>query len=115
MKNMLTKTALVSSLALMTAGVASAQTTVTGNLDLTYKAISSDVAGAAAKTNSMRTFGKESQINISNKGSLNNGMSYAAGFSIELDGSDTAVSNATNTSCQTHLLVRLTKTCILIL
>jgi len=29
MKNMLTKTALVSSLALMTAGVASAQTTVT--------------------------------------------------------------------------------------
>jgi Gram-negative porin len=103
MKNMLTKTALVSSLALMTAGVASAQTTVTGNLDLTYKAISSDVAGAAAKTNSMRTFGKESQINISNKGSLNNGMSYAAGFSLEFDGSDTAVANATNTSTSNSL------------
>jgi len=103
MKNMLTKTALVSSLALMTAGVASAQTTVTGNLDLTYKAISSDVSGATAKVNSMRTFGKESQINISNKGSLNNGMSYAAGFSIELDGSDTAVSNATNTSTSNSL------------
>jgi len=103
MKNMLTKTALVSSLALMTAGVASAQTTVTGNLDLTYKAISSDVAGAAAKTNSMRTFGKESQINISNKGSLNNGMSYAAGFSLEFDGSDTAVANATNASTSNSL------------
>ena len=103
MKNMLTKTALVSSLALMTAGVASAQTTITGNLDLTYKAISSDVAGPAAKINSMRTFGKESQINISNKGSLNNGMSYAAGFSIELDGSDTAVDNATNTKTSNSL------------
>jgi len=103
MKNMLTKTALVGSLALMTAGVASAQTTVTGNLDLTYKAISSDVAGAAAKVNSMRTFGKESQINISNKGALNNGMSYVAGFSIELDGSDTAVANATNGSTSNSL------------
>jgi len=103
MKNMLTKTALVGSLALMTAGIASAQTTVTGNLDLTYKAISSDNSGAAAKTNSMRTFGKESQINIANKGSLNNGMTYAAGFSIELDGSDTAVANATNTSTSNSL------------
>ena len=103
MKNMLTKTALVSSLALMTASVASAQTTVTGNLDLTYKAISSDVSGVTAKTNSMRTFGKESQINISNKGSLNNGMSYAAGFSIELDGSDSAVANATNTGTSNSL------------
>ena len=103
MKNMLTKTALVGSLALMTAGVASAQTTVTGNLDLTYKAISSDVAGAAAKVNSMRTFGKESQINITNKGALNNGMSYVAGFSIELDGSDTAVANATNTGTSNSL------------
>jgi len=103
MKNMLTKTALVSSLVLMTAGVASAQTTVTGNLDLTYKAISSDNSGTAAKTESMRTFGKESQINISNKGSLNNGMSYAAGFSIELDGSDTAVANATNSGTSNSL------------
>jgi predicted porin len=103
MKNMLTKTALVSSLALMTAGVASAQTTITGNLDLTYKAISSDVTGAAAKVNSMRTFGKESQINLTNKGALNNGMSYVAGFSIELDGSDTAVDNATNTKTSNSL------------
>jgi len=103
MKNMLTKTALVSSLALMTAGVASAQTTVTGNLDLTYKAISSDNSTTAGKTSNMRTFGKESQINIANKGKLNNGMDYAAGFSIEFDGSDTAVSNATNTGTSNSL------------
>jgi len=103
MKNMLTKTALVSSLALMTAGVASAQTTVTGNLDLTYKAISSDNSSTAGKTSNMRTFGKESQINIANKGKLSNGMDYAAGFSIEFDGSDTAVSNATNTSTSNSL------------
>jgi len=103
MKNMLTKTALVGSLALMTAGIASAQTTVTGNLDLTYKAISSDLSTTAGKTSNLRTFGKESQINIANKGSLNNGMTYAAGFSIELDGSDSAVANATNTSTSNSL------------
>jgi hypothetical protein len=103
MKNMLTKTALVGSLALMTAGIASAQTTVTGNLDLTYKATSSDVSTAAGKTSNMRAFGKESQINIANKGSLNNGMTYAAGFSIELDGSDSAVANATNTGTSNSL------------
>jgi predicted porin len=103
MKNMLTKTALVGSLALMTAGIASAQTTVTGNLDLTYKATSSDLSTTAGKTSNLRTFGKESQINIANKGSLNNGMTYAAGFSIELDGSDTAVANATNTSTSNSL------------
>jgi hypothetical protein len=103
MKNMLTKTALVGSLALMTAGIASAQTTITGNLDLTYKAISSDVSGVAGKVSNMRTFGKESQINIANKGSLNNGMTYAAGFSFELDGNDTAMANATNTSTSNSL------------
>ena len=100
---MLTKTALVGSLALMTAGIASAQTTITGNLDLTYKAISSDVSGVAGKVSNMRTFGKESQINIANKGSLNNGMTYAAGFSFELDGNDTAMANATNTSTSNSL------------
>jgi hypothetical protein len=103
MKNMLTKTALVGSLALMTASIASAQTTVTGNLDLTYKAISSDNSGVTAKTSNMRSFGKESQINIANKGSLNNGMTYAAGFSLELDGSDSAVANATNTGTSNSL------------
>jgi hypothetical protein len=35
-----------------------------------------------------RGFGKESQINIANKGKLSNGMDYAAGFSLEMDGPD---------------------------
>jgi hypothetical protein len=84
MKNMLTRTALASSVLLLSVSAASAQTTVSGNLDLVYKAVSSDkVTG-----NSYRYFGKESQINIGNKGKLNNGMDYAAGFSLEFDGSD---------------------------
>ena len=81
---MLTRTALASSVLLLGVSVASAQTTVTGNLDLVYKAISSDKADGR----SYRYFGKESQLNIANKGKLNNGMDYAAGFSLEFDGSE---------------------------
>jgi len=87
MKNKLLTTALVSSMlgAGITASVA--QTTVSGNLDLSYLAYSDKQAGNQG--NSFRGFGKESQINIANKGKLNNGMDYAAGFSIEMDGPDT--------------------------
>jgi hypothetical protein len=82
MKNkLLTTTALAG---LLITGNASAQTTVTGNLDLSYKAISNDTV----KNRSMRAMGKESQINITNKGKLNNGMDYVAGFSIEHDGAE---------------------------
>ena len=84
MKNKLT-TALVSSLfGLSLSSVSVAQTTVSGNLDLTYNAVSSNAAGG-----SYRTVGRETQINIANKGKLNNGMDYAAGFSWEIDGSET--------------------------
>ncbi len=65
-----------------------AQTTVTGNLALSYKDMS-DVSIAGATTGgimSNRAFGRESQINVQNKGKLNNGMDYAAGFSLEFDG-----------------------------
>ena len=93
MKNIMTKTALTTSLMLLSAGIASAQTTVSGNLALVYKAISNDAT--TQKANNFRQFGKESQINIANKGKLNNGMDYAAGFSIELDGNDTMSANAT--------------------
>jgi hypothetical protein len=93
MKNIMTKTALTTSLVLLSAGFASAQTTVSGNLALVYKAISNDAT--ADKATNFRQFGKESQINIANKGKLNNGMDYAAGFSIELDGNDTMSANAT--------------------
>ena len=86
MKNKLLTTALVSSM--LGAGVTAsvAQTTVSGNLDLSYMASSAE--GNTGNVNSFRGFGKESQINLANKGKLNNGMDYAAGFSLELDGPD---------------------------
>ena len=93
MKNMLTRTALVSSVILSVSAVAQAQTTVTGNLALSYKAVSSD--GASTAANNFRAFGKESQINLTNKGKLGS-WDYVAGFSLEFDGSDTT--NGLNSS-----------------
>ena len=67
-----------------------AQTTVTGNLALSFKDMSDyKIAGTTAGTQSNRAFGRESQINVQNKGKLNNGMDYAAGFSLEFDGGRT--------------------------
>jgi hypothetical protein len=85
MKKLLLTTAIAGSALL--AGNAIAQTTISGQLDLGYKAISSDKAGDGIS--SMRGFGKEWQLNIQNKGKLNNGMDYAAGFSLEHDGAQT--------------------------
>lgn len=80
MKNKLLLTTAISTLALSSFAVA--ETKITGSLDISYNAQSSqDVA------NSDDGFGRESQINVSNSGELDNGMSYAAGFSLEFDGS----------------------------
>jgi hypothetical protein len=84
MKNMLTRTALVSSVMLSVVSAASAQTTVSGNLAIVHKNITSDVAAGR----NYQFFGKEAQINIANKGTLSNGLGYAAGFSLEFDGAD---------------------------
>ena len=86
MKNKLTTTALVSSMLVAGITASVAQTTVSGNLDLSYMATSAK--GNSGAVNSFRGFGKESQINIANKGKLNNGMDYAAGFSLEYDAPD---------------------------
>ena len=87
MKNKLMRTtALVGSMIALGSGISVAQTTVSGNLDISYRAVSNDTAGAGIS--SFRGFGKESQINLANKGKLNNGMDYAAGFSLEFDGND---------------------------
>jgi len=77
-------TALVGSLMLAGSVASVAQTTVSGNLDLSYKLVNSK----KSPIDSYQGFGKESQINIQNKGSLNNGLNYAAGFSLEYDGGD---------------------------
>jgi len=87
MKNKLLATsALVGSLVIGSS--AYAQTTVTGSLALAYKDMHdySIANNTTAGIRANRAFGRESQINLQNKGKLNNGMDYAAGFSLEFDG-----------------------------
>ena len=99
MKNkLLLSSALVGSLAIT--GLASAQTTISGSLDLSYKTISNK--GSITKETDAG-FGRETQINIANKGKLSNGMDYAAGFSLEFDGKSGAASGADATSAQSNL------------
>ena len=98
MKNkLLLSSALVGSLAIT--GIASAQTTITGSLDLSYKTISNE--GAFTKRTDAG-FGREAQINVQNKGKLSNGLDYAAGFALEFDGkSGNAGSQVTTASTST--------------
>jgi hypothetical protein len=92
MKNKLLTTALSSFIAMGSVS-AIAQTTISGNLDISYNAVSSKIEGITG--NSYRGFGTESQLNLANKGKLSNGIDYAAGFSWEIDGPDTLVDAAT--------------------
>jgi len=97
MKNKLMRTtALVGSLMLAGSVAAVAQTTVSGNLDLSFKAVNNK----KSPTDSYNGFGKESQINVQNKGTLNNGLTYAAGFSLEFDGDDNGGSGTTGWSTE---------------
>lgn len=95
MKKLLTTSALAGALTFVAATASVAQTTVSGSLDLTLRGQSFS-AGVGA--NSDNTFGRESQINIANKGKLNNGMDYAAGFSLEFDGGGSAGETVGTTS-----------------
>lgn len=80
MKNkLLVSSALVSGMIL--SGSAIAQTTITGSMNLDFRSV-----GKTTTANSGQGFGRETQINIANKGKLNNGFDYAAGFSLEFDG-----------------------------
>jgi hypothetical protein len=90
LKKLIATTALISSVAITS--VAVAQTTVTGSLDLTLRNTKHGKDNGALSETSM---GREAQLNIANKGKLNNGMDYAAGFSLEFDGTNTAVSGTT--------------------
>ena len=85
MKKLMITSALVGSLF---AGAASAQTTVSGNLGISYFTTTNETEN---KAKNVGAFGRESQINISNKGKLNNGLDYVAGFSLEFDGGDSAL------------------------
>jgi hypothetical protein len=91
MKKIMLTTAMVS--VLTTAAIA--QTSITGQLRISYSAVSADKgvadgATAAGTKNNAFGFGSEQQINIQNKGKLPvGGLDYAAGFSIENDGDQT--------------------------
>jgi len=78
MKKLLATTALAG---VVLTGSAFAQTTVSGELRLGYKAMSHGTA-----LTSSRGFGTEQQINVQTKGKTNIGWDYAAGFSLENDG-----------------------------
>ena len=94
MKNKIV-TALAGSLfGLGLASASVAQTTVSGNLDLAYHAVSTN----APASGSYRAVGRETQINIANKGKLSNGMDYAAGFSWELEGGESLGGSGNNDS-----------------
>lgn len=84
MKKLLLTTALAG---VLVGGNAIAQTTITGELRLNYKAIGGI---SPSGTSAIRGFGNEQQINVQTKGKLNVlGLDYAAGFSIENDGAQT--------------------------
>ena len=82
---------LTTAIASVLSTAAIAQTSITGELRLSYKDISA--AKGLANTGTKNTsygFGAEQQINVQNKGKLNiGGLDYAAGFAIENDGEQT--------------------------
>lgn len=102
MKKLLATTALAG---VVLSGSAFAQTTITGELRIGYKAQS-----VGNGLNSSRGFAQENQINVQTKGKTNIGWDYAAGFSIENDGEQTGTlfnentyMDFTNTSSGTTL------------
>jgi hypothetical protein len=93
------KTLLVTSaLVGLVASSAVAQTTVSGSLEIISRNTTFD-GTAATKQKSDSFLGRESQINIQNKGKLNvGGLEYAAGFSLEFDGGQAAAESVGTTS-----------------
>jgi hypothetical protein len=81
MKKLLLTTAIAG---VMVSGSAFAQTSITGELRLNYKALG---GVSPSGTGAVNGFGQEQQINVQTKGKLNvGGLDYAAGFSLENDG-----------------------------
>jgi hypothetical protein len=87
MKKLLLSTALTGVI-LTTSAIA--QTSVTGNMTIGLRSTSEKGAAGAVSTASKRGMLVETQLNVQNKGKLNNGLDYAAGFALEFDGSETA-------------------------
>jgi outer membrane protein OmpU len=85
MKNskLLLTSALVGTVAL--GAVASAETKISGSATYTYASLSGSSAA-----NSSQGAGKEVQIDISNSATLENGLGFSAGFSLEQDGTQSS-------------------------
>jgi hypothetical protein len=85
MKNskLLLTSALVGTVAL--GAVANAETKISGSATFTYSALTGSSAA-----NSTQGAGKEVQIDISNSSTLENGLGFSAGFSLEQDGTQSA-------------------------
>ena len=93
MKNKLLLTSALASSLIAGGSMAVAQTTITGDLVINYRTQSFSGTGEAAKD--VRNIGRESQLNVQNKGKLNvGGLDYAAGFSLEFDGNGDAGAGA---------------------
>ena len=81
-KTLLLTTALIGALSIL--GSAQAEIKVGGHVKLAYKSME---GFGAARSNS--GFSQERQLDFKSEGTLNNGMKYAAGFSLEQDGGET--------------------------
>jgi len=110
MKKILTTTALIGSTLIAGTSLSSAQVSVTGQLDLSYKSLTD----SSLPKNSYSGFGRESQLNVAYKGKLNNGIGFNAGFSWEFDGNEagTAAANNAATAENTYLDFIIDKTTI---
>jgi len=103
-RKLLASTALVGSL--MLAGSVNAQTSITGSLDIVYKGLSNSKDNVGTQK-SQSGFGRESQVNVSNKGKLNTGTDYVAGFSLEFDGNSSGTGTEASTISNENLYIDL--------
>ena len=95
MKKLLLSTALTGVL-ITTSAIA--QTSVTGNMTIGLRSTSEKGAAGAVSTASKRGMLAETQLNVQNKGKLNNGMDYAAGFALEFDANETTSLNTSQSN-----------------
>ena len=104
MKKLLLSTALAG-VVLSTSAIA--QTTVGGNMTVGLRATEEKGISGAATTASKRGMLMETQLNVASKGALNNGMSYAAGFSLEFDANDHSSTTATKSIANENAYIDL--------
>ena len=86
MKKLLLTSALISLGSLSVLGTANSQTKITGELKGAYKNVEQFTSGAAT----LSGFTSERQINFEHAATLNNGLKFTAGFSLEQDGDESA-------------------------